>query len=147
MKKKCLLALFLIYAGNISLFSTDFSGFTVQLDKEAVETPSLSGFWNLTGSPILIDDTDPLKNWSYTVATYPWASGSGTWNDPYQIENVTMDGSGIGVGVEVKNSSMSYFVLRNMTITSFASGIKLYNTTNGLIQNNTVTINSDSEAT
>ncbi|GAH40211.1 unnamed protein product, partial [marine sediment metagenome] len=49
-----------------------------------------AGYWDLTGSNILIDDLDPTKNWSYTASQYDWCSGSGTWNDPYIIENVTI---------------------------------------------------------
>ena len=31
-----------------------------------------SGSWNLTGSPILIDDLDLLLNWNETADNYEW---------------------------------------------------------------------------
>jgi hypothetical protein len=48
----------------------------------------LGGYWDLTGSPILIDDSNPTMNWSYTSSHYDWCSGSGTWNDPYMSHNL-----------------------------------------------------------
>ena len=47
-------------------------------------------------SSIIIDDLDPTKNWSYTASHYDWCSGSGSKEDPYIIENITIDGLGIG---------------------------------------------------
>ena len=38
-----------------------------------------SGFWNLTGFPIYIDDSDPNYSWSKTASENDWCSGSGTW--------------------------------------------------------------------
>ena len=35
-----------------------------------------SGFWNLTGIPIFINDTDPSYNWSKTASAYDWCSGN-----------------------------------------------------------------------
>jgi len=36
-----------------------------------------SGYWDLTGSPIFIDDSDPNYNWRKTAAESDWCSGSG----------------------------------------------------------------------
>ena len=54
---------------------------------------SLNSFsWNLTGSPIIINDLQPDYNWSKTAAENGWCSGSGSWSDPYVIEDVLIDG-------------------------------------------------------
>ena len=92
-----------------------------------------AGFWNLTGNPILIDDTDPSKNWSYTASHYDWCSGSGTWTDPYVIENVTIDGQNEGSCILIMDSS-KYFILNNNTLyNSGNAGIYLTRTLNGKI--------------
>ena len=98
------------------------------------------GFWNLTGSPILIDDNDPSRNWSYTASHYDWCSGSGNWTDPYIIENVTIDGQGSGSCIEIRFSN-TYFIIRNCLLYNSGSisdnaGINLYNVNNGKIINN-----------
>ncbi len=99
-----------------------------------------AGFWDLTGSPISIDDSDPSKNWSYTASQNDWLSGSGNWTDPYIIENVTFDGQGSEYGIEIWNSDI-YFVIRNSTMYNISpggngAGIMLYNVSNGKIINN-----------
>lgn len=104
-----------------------------------------SGYWNLTGSPISINDSVPSKSWAYTALNYDWCTGSGTWNDPYIIENIIIDGQGSDVAIEITNSS-KYFKVRNCTI--FNSGIdwdnpvvKLAGVNNGFIINNNISNN------
>ena len=70
--------------------------------------------------------------------------GSGTSNDPYIIENITMDAtsSPSGSGITIQNSASVYFIIRNCYITNAPganfdyAGIKLLNTNNGKIINN-----------
>ncbi len=105
-----------------------------------------AAYWDLTGTPIDIDDSIPTKNWSYTASTYDWCSGSGTWYDPFLIENVTIDGQGTDTCLTILNSKTAYFVIRNCTIsnsldTSGNGGIKLLNVNNGILINNTCTLN------
>ncbi|MBY8986149.1 MAG: right-handed parallel beta-helix repeat-containing protein [Candidatus Lokiarchaeota archaeon] len=97
-------------------------------------------YWYLTGAPILIDDSDPLKSWAFTAATYEWCSGSGTWSDPYSIENTTIDGLSIGDCLVIKNTN-DFFQIKNCTILNSAGsweygGIKIINSQNGLLVNN-----------
>lgn len=99
-----------------------------------------NGYWNLTGSNIFIDDLDPSRNWSYTASHYDWCSGSGTWTDPYIIENVTIDGQDAGNCIFIKNSVVP-FIIRNCTLSrgidgSTGGGIKLINVDNGFITQN-----------
>ncbi|MFX0037173.1 MAG: right-handed parallel beta-helix repeat-containing protein [Candidatus Hermodarchaeota archaeon] len=115
--------------------------------KDQIEKiPKSSGYWNLTGSQILIDDRLSTKNWTYTASIYPWCSGSGTWNDPYIIENVWIDGQGLGSCIEIRYSS-KYFIIRNCTLSNSGSvsdadgGIKLLEVDNGKLINNTCSNN------
>jgi len=109
-----------------------------------------AGYWYFTGEAIVIDDSDPGSNWSYTVTNNDWCSGSGTWSDPYIIENVTVDYYGISLGnsIYIRNSKNSYFIIRNCTLdNSYPDtdpenvGIKLENVDNGILMNNTFTLN------
>jgi len=108
--------------------------------------PKTSKSWDLTGSPIFIDDSDPRKNWSYTASHYDWCSGSGTWIDPYVIENVTIDGQGLGSSIKIANSS-AYFIIKNCTTynsgtDTFNAGIYLFQTDNGIILENNCSYNN-----
>ena len=99
-----------------------------------------SGFWNLTGSAISIDDSDPSKNWTYTASHYDWCSGSGKWADPYVIENVTINGQISSSYIEINNSD-AYFIIRNCSLYNSGSSstkacINLYSVDNGKIINN-----------
>ncbi|MFW9948435.1 MAG: right-handed parallel beta-helix repeat-containing protein [Candidatus Odinarchaeota archaeon] len=99
--------------------------------------PKLSGYWELNF--IHIDE-----NWSSTAGTYQWCNGDGSWNNPYTIENVTIDASSspTGSGIFINNSKNEYFIIRNCTVHNaqsgtYDAGIKLENTNNGsLILNN-----------
>ncbi|MCJ7647897.1 MAG: right-handed parallel beta-helix repeat-containing protein, partial [Candidatus Lokiarchaeota archaeon] len=87
------------------------------------------------------------NNWTETVATYDWVTGSGTWGDPYLIEDITIDAQGSGSGILIENTD-EYFIIRNCTIhdtslwnyvtEGYNAGIKLYNTNNGKIYNNKI---------
>ena len=43
-------------------------------------------------APILIDQTDTSKNWTYSSENYDWCSGND--KDGYRIENATINGEG-----------------------------------------------------
>ena len=89
-------------------------------------------------SSIIIDDDDPSMNWMTTAATYDWCSGSGTWNDPYIIENVVIDGQDSSNCLEIRDS-IPYFIIRNCTFYNAGplgkAGILLYNVKNGTLLN------------
>ena len=98
-----------------------------------------SGYWNLEFK-IHVDN-----NWSETEATYEWCSGSGTWSDPYIIENVIVNGGNSGSPILIENSKV-YFRIKNCTFYNSGSGyypllneggIKMVNVTKGTIINNT----------
>ncbi|MFX1328786.1 MAG: NosD domain-containing protein [Promethearchaeota archaeon] len=104
------------------------------------KTLKTANFWTLT-TPIYINDADPNSNWSKTASDNDWCSGSGTYSDPYIIENVIIQGMNLVAGIVIKSSSVN-FVIKNCTIANIQSyrfeyGIELDNVTNGkLIDNN-----------
>ncbi len=75
-------------------------------------------------------------------------SGSGTILDPYIFDNWTIDGSGVGYGLYIGNTT-AYFIIRNCTVQNANgvgsepyfpdSNIVLYNVTHGMITNVTST--------
>ena len=145
-KTLILLTLLIIFLFS-SIFNSRFSKNTITNnnyiefnEKDQIQI-KLSGFWNLTGSPILIDDYNLSNNWAYTASHYAWCSGSGTWADPYVIENVTIDGQGLGNCIEIRNSD-AYFIVRNCSLYNSGSSyyndaaIYLNNIDNGKIINN-----------
>jgi len=102
-------------------------------DEINLKSPKKSGYWNLQF--IHIDG-----NWSHTAGNYTWCSGDGSWNNPYIIENVTIDASNspTGSGILINNSKNDYFFINNCTVYNAGigyndSGIKLENTNNGTI--------------
>lgn len=110
-------------------------------DEKNVGTKNISQS-NVT-IPILIDEEDPTRNWSYTVVTYDWCTGNGKLNDPYVIENITINGENSGSCIEIRNSNV-YFNIDGCTLfnsslgsnPNYNAGIKLVNATNGRIINN-----------
>ncbi|MFX1385474.1 MAG: nitrous oxide reductase family maturation protein NosD [Promethearchaeota archaeon] len=106
------------------------------LNEDKFVQPKSSGYW--TTNFIHVDE-----NWSKTVTDYNWCSGNGTWNNPYIIENVTIDASTspTGNGILISNSKQDYFIINNCTVfkagtTEYEAGIKLENTNNGVLINN-----------
>ncbi len=95
----------------------------------------------MTGTPIYIEDDNPSYNWAITASTQPWCSGSGTWSDPYIIENVTIDGQNIiSTLIQIEHSSV-YFIIKNCILYgSGSAGNALYLAVvdNGIIMNNSI---------
>ncbi|MHA2283825.1 MAG: right-handed parallel beta-helix repeat-containing protein [Promethearchaeota archaeon] len=100
----------------------------------------LAGFWN---NFTFIHITN--LNWTIANET-DWCSGSGTWGNPYLIENMIINASDspTGTGIFIENSTNVYFTIRNVTIFEATDGIKLENTNNGAIINNSLSDNLDS---
>lgn len=133
-----------------------FLGFNVS-DLSSSGNPKISGYYNLTGSQIFIDDSDPNYNWSKTAAENDWCSGAGTVEDPYIVENVYIDGHLSIVEIPGKPysanclsiyESTAYFIVRGCFFTragtgEFNSGIFLRHTENGILYNNTLVSNGN----
>ncbi|MFX1314478.1 MAG: nitrous oxide reductase family maturation protein NosD, partial [Promethearchaeota archaeon] len=78
------------------------------------------------------------NNWTETVAEYECCSGSGTWNDPFIIENVEIFTNSSIAGIFINNSQNVFFKIENCIISNnstkaFSAGIRLENTNNGKI--------------
>jgi len=102
------LAVLLITIGSISIFPIDLED-PVEM-QENVREPRKAGFWDLTGTPIVIDN-----NWSNTRDMYDWCTGLGTVDQPFVIENVTIDGMQKSNCITITNTN-EYFEIRNCTI-------------------------------
>lgn len=95
-------------------------------------------------SPFTIDE---LGYGDYTweqVVNEEWCYGSGTWTDPYVIENITINGQGLDNCIEIRNSD-TYFIIRNCSLYNSGSnaGIFLYNVDNGRLLYNNCSNNND----
>lgn len=86
-------------------------------------------------------------NWSVAASQW-WCSGSGIESDPYVIGDLTIDGQNQYSCITIENST-AFFIIENCTFTNIGSlnsqnaGIKLINSSNGLIYNNTCSTNFD----
>ncbi|KKM83225.1 hypothetical protein LCGC14_1311560 [marine sediment metagenome] len=112
-------------------YSKDNSSGYLDFDNE--QNLKRAGYWNIP--PFIIDGN---SDWTTFNSTYEWVNGNGTWNDPYIIENITVDGGWSGNGIEIKNSDV-YFIIRNSTVynSGFSeAGIYLFNVKNGKLMNN-----------
>jgi parallel beta-helix repeat protein len=110
-----------------------------------IESPKASGFWSVPWIYV-------LDNWSLTNQTYPWCSGSGTYSDPYIIENVTTTSNIQGGHCIMIQNSEDYFTIRNCTLSTTAAlptryGIALINVQNGTIIDNQIKNNAGSGIT
>jgi len=114
MKKKykivMLIALFII-----ACLRLDNYNYSIKKDIKAKEnTFSLKGLktnldWELD-SPLII-----LNNFSDTESHYDFCSGSGTKEDPYLIENLTINANEINCCIYIKDTK-DYFEFRNITL-------------------------------
>ena len=139
-----LLVLFFIgnyYLGNLinNKVNHEINNYTLT----KVEILRSSGHWNL--SPFVINDAPGSPNDWVWAETQPWCSGSGTFEDPYLIENVTIDGENSGSCLTIINSD-KYFRIENCTVFNAGtattdSGIYLISAGNGTLINNNCSFN------
>jgi len=106
--------------------------------------PKSAGCWNL--APFIIDDDGGGNyTWAEAVALPEgWCSGSGSWSDPYIIENVSINGGNSSNGIVIRDSN-SYFKIKNCTLYNsgeYCAGIALVNTDNGQIIDNNCSDNA-----
>jgi parallel beta-helix repeat protein len=96
-----------------------------------------AGFWN---NFTFIHITS--SNWT-TANQSEWCSGSGTWGDPYLIENMIINASDspVGSGIFIENSVNVYFTIKNVTIFETTNGIKLEDTNKGTLIDNKLSNN------
>ena len=120
----------------------------VENNFEDVKLPKIA-YFNNSMEPIFIDDSLTgvgAHNWTW-ASTKPWCDGNGLWNDPYVIENLTINAHNSGSPIYIKNSK-EYFRIKNCTVFNsekilYKAGIYLDNVFNGSLIRNKVYNNSD----
>ncbi len=146
---RVLFLLVLFFVGNYYLANPINSKLNREINSYAltnVDILGTSGHWSL--APFVIDDSATgvgAHNWTWAEAQ-PWCSGSGTLEEPYLIENVTIDGENSGSCLTIKNSD-KYFRIENCTVFNSGSGdydagIHLDNVENGTLFNNNCSFNN-----
>ena len=137
--KKFILIGLVVFLGQFDIYSVNYNyyqekNFEYKENDDEFELKR-AGSWEI--GPIEINDDNPTKNWSFTEASYEWCNGSGTINDPYIIENVTINATGAINGILIENSN-AYFMIRNCVVYNASSrGILVERVDNGIIYNNT----------
>jgi len=113
-------------------------------ENEGIITPEAADYW--TYFPFIIDN-DGGGNYTWAEAVLEdWCYGSGTWSNPYVIENMSIDGGWTSKPLTIRDSDVP-FIIRNCTFSNSSSGggndggLFIDNTRNGLIINNTVNSN------
>jgi parallel beta-helix repeat protein len=91
--------------------------------------------------PFYIDDSETgvgAHNWTWAVGQ-AWCSGSGTWGDPYIIEDVVINTTTPGTRIEIRNS-IKPFIIKNCTLYNGGMNnvIKFEYVSNGTIYNSTI---------
>ena len=135
-------SLFLIVIFTLTFLSMNLNLFLVEenllnndpLSKDDIDKLKIS----VTYTGIIIDDLPgSLTNWTWAI-TQPWCTqGSGSSGDPYIIENAEFDSAG-GSCLLIYHSRKD-FIIRNCTFKNSGftfPGLLLYNTSNGVITNN-----------
>ncbi len=78
------------------------------------------------------------KNWTKAIND-GWVTGEGTIENPYLIDNLFVDTNNIGTALSIRNSKFDYFTINNSILVGGPdySGLELYNTNNGTVENST----------
>ena len=124
-----IISIFSILLG-ILLFTQSYKNLEVFSFKDRIKLSDVS-------VPIIIDDTDPTRNWSFCETNYDWCSGSGTWNDPYLIEGLYFKHVGYPIESLTIQNSDAVFILRNCILYNCQFGFYIKNASNGIIAYNT----------
>ncbi len=89
-------------------------------------------------APFVIDDSGSGDyTWAEAVQ-YSWCSGGGTWKYPYIIHDISIDASGAGHALQIRNSN-KVFIVQNSRFANTSSStwaIYLSDVSNGKIYNN-----------
>ncbi len=83
-----------------------------------------------------------ISNWTEAVDS-GICSGSGTFSDPYIIQDFIIDGNGTGTGISIGNSKNVFFRIENCTVFNCTYGIRLGISCNGTLVNNNCSFNEN----
>ena len=148
MKKKVIYTIFLfliLIQGSLIISLDKLIQNNAKIENEKQKFDQLkNSMYNV--SPIIINGNG---GWASIAISESWCYGSGIINNPYIIENITIDGQGSGSCIEIKNSNV-YFIIRNCTVYNSSlgfgldlhAGIRLEDVSNGKLINNTSTNNN-----
>ncbi|MFX1574886.1 MAG: right-handed parallel beta-helix repeat-containing protein [Promethearchaeota archaeon] len=133
--------LWIIFIWFIIFDSLIFSSISLNLK---IETQELSP--RMTNSWIINNQIHIKDNWSESEAIYEFITGSGTFNNPYKIENITINNHRSNGDAIIIENSLDYFMIRNCIIKSSGAiitdtEIKIINSTKGTVINNTILSN------
>lgn len=131
-KKIVLKLVFLIF---ISLFFFQAAVNNRDKSSSSVSTSTTLNTAQLTeASPIVINSN---SDWS-GLTSFSWCQGSGTWNDPYIISNITITAD--MTCISITNSDVYFIIQNSKFIRTFCCGgsaaVNLDNVEKGLIFNN-----------
>jgi len=107
--------------------------------------------WNILdylADPFIIDDNGNGNfTWVQASNQLAWVYGSGTYSDPYVIEDLIIDGLNSGSCILIENSIV-YFKIENCSISNSGSafydaGIQLQSVSNGTLINNNASNNNN----
>ena len=129
-------ALLMISVLLASLTISNYNIPPIESQDDNIQNLKSANSWIL--SPFIIDNSGGGDYTWAEAALEEWCSGSGTWNDPYLIENVSINGFYISTCLEIRNSFNIPFSVKNCTFynSGFSyHGIRLDNARNGKIIN------------
>jgi parallel beta-helix repeat protein len=131
-----------IYINQIDEIPIEQNGKEIKRDFFSLSKLDNSGILEISSFEIDGDATGVgAHNWSWAV-NQPWCSGSGTWQDPYVIQDALIDANNSN-GAVIRNS-ISYFILENNTFfNANDSGLYLSNVDNGRIAGNNFSYNNE----
>jgi parallel beta-helix repeat protein len=124
-------------------FSEDFEEI---IDNE-IDNPKSSAIYpeitTITIDPL---SANPNEHWSWYANNKGWCSGSGSIATPYIIDSLSVDVSGSGDCLLIKNTNGIYFEIRNSFFKNCQSGtyagIQLQNSDGGIIYNCNISANN-----
>ncbi len=119
----------ILFAGQ-NLTSNYFIESTTTTSEITTLSKTTSPRASVTHDPIFIDGDDGGNDWD----TFPNETGSGTFADPYIIQNFEINASGSGSGIYIRDSSVYAKIINctvsNSEISYLDAGIRLSNCTN-----------------
>ena len=142
--------LYLWSSNNTKVIGNVFNGNFLNNIQESECENNIIKFNYMDGSlfsPVIIDDDGGGDfTWSEAKALFSWCTGSGSYSDPYIIQNLIIDGQNSSSCIEIRNSKV-YFIIRNCTLFNSreewsAGGIKFYKVSNGTLLNNNCSYNN-----
>jgi len=142
MKKKQISILFTLIIisslyGYYSLLFTEVYDDTEKGNPLKLKT---SGFWEISPFTII-----SVNDWETLAATEPWCTGNGTWDKPYIIENISINGMNSSSCLQISGTN-EVFIIRNCTFHNSSDGVNeggliLQFVSNGTLERNNCSFN------